>query len=126
MPAPTGGGDRGAPQPPDPGRGAELAADLYLPAKPGPHPILVSYYPYHKDDIIGAAYEYSNRYFASRGYGTLLVDFRGLGSSTGMAREAMHEEEATDGVAIIDWTAEQPWCNGQSGCGDCHMGASLL
>ena len=95
--------------------GAELAADLYLPAKPGPHPVLVSYYPYHKDDIIGAAYEYANRYFASRGYGTLLVDFRGLGSSTGTAREAMHEEEATDGVAIIDWTADQPWCNGQIG-----------
>ncbi len=98
-----------------PVEGAELAADLYLPATPGPHPILVSYYPYHKDDVIGAAYEYSNRYFASRGYGTMLVDFRGLGGSTGMAREAMHESEAGDGVAIIDWTAGQPWSNGRIG-----------
>ena len=99
--------------------GAELAADLYLPATAGPHPILVSYYPYHKDDIIRAAYEYSNGYFASRGYGTMLVDFRGLGSSTGLAREAMHEEEPTTASPSSIGPPINPGATAASECGGC-------
>ena len=34
--------------------GVRLAGDLYLPDAPGTYPVLVSYYPYHKDDLIGA------------------------------------------------------------------------
>src|SRR5262245_23125502 len=61
--------------------GVSLAADLYSPDGPGPFPTLVSYYPYHKDDLIGASFEYPRRYFTERGYANLLVDFRGLGNS---------------------------------------------
>jgi hypothetical protein len=28
----------------------------------------MSFYPYHKDDMIGASFESSRRYFAERGY----------------------------------------------------------
>jgi predicted acyl esterase len=34
--------------------GANLSADLYRPAGKGPFPTLMSFYPYHKDDFIGA------------------------------------------------------------------------
>jgi uncharacterized protein len=95
--------------------GVELAADLYLPSGSGRHPVLVSYYPYHKDDVIGAAYEYANRYFAENGYATLLVDFRGLGGSSGVARPAMDHSEGADGAAIVEWAARRPWCDGNVG-----------
>jgi predicted acyl esterase len=35
--------------------GTRLAGDLYRPAATGPVPVLVSYYPYRKDDIPAAA-----------------------------------------------------------------------
>lgn len=95
--------------------GSELAADLYLPDTPPPHPVLISYYPYHKDDVVGAAYEHANRYFAEHGYGSLLIDFRGLGSSSGVAQPAMDAGEAEDGAAIVAWAARQEWCNGNVG-----------
>ena len=41
------------------------------------------FYPYRKDDLIGASYEHSRRYLTERGYASLLVDFRGTGSSGG-------------------------------------------
>ncbi len=48
--------------------GATLAADLYRPDADGAFPALLSFYPYHKDDLIGAANEFPRRYFAARGY----------------------------------------------------------
>lgn len=95
--------------------GAALAADLRAPAAPGPHPTLVSYYPYRKDDVIGAAYEHANTFFAERGFATLLADFRGLGGSSGVAADAMDASEAADLRELLEWTAAQPWCDGHIG-----------
>ncbi len=95
--------------------GVSLAADLYRPDTPGRFPALVSYYPYHKDDLIGAFFEHPRRYFAERGYANLLVDFRGLGNSGGVVWDAMDPREATDGAEMVEWTAHQPWCDGNVG-----------
>ncbi len=95
--------------------GVSLAADLYLPEASGRFPALVSYYPYHKDGLIGSFFEHPRRYFAERGYANLLVDFRGLGNSDGVVWEAMDPREATDGAEVIEWTARQPWCDGNVG-----------
>lgn len=95
--------------------GVQLAADLFLPDGPGRVPCLVSYYPYHKDDLIGALFDHPNRYFAARGYASLLVDLRGLGSSEGAAWDVGDPREATDGAEIVEWAARQPWCDGNVG-----------
>jgi putative CocE/NonD family hydrolase len=95
--------------------GATLAADLRLPAAPGRYPALVSYYPYRKDDVIASGYEHANTYFAQHGYATLLVDFRGLGGSSGVAADAMDASEAADLAELLAWTAAQPWCDGNVG-----------
>lgn len=95
--------------------GVSLAADLYLPDAPGPFPTLASYYPYHKDDLIGASFEYPRRYFTERGYANLLVDFRGLGNSDGIVWDAMDPREASDGAEMVEWTARQSWCDGNVG-----------
>src|SRR5579871_1761613 len=96
--------------------GVELAADLMLPAGPGPFPILVSAYPYHKDDIAGAFNEYWRRRFAAEGYGTLLADSRGSGASSGSpAAAASAAGEGEDGFDTIEWAARQPWSTGPVG-----------
>jgi putative CocE/NonD family hydrolase len=95
--------------------GTTLAADLRLPAVPGRYPALVSYYPYRKDDVIASAYEHANTFFAGQGFATLLVDFRGLGGSSGVAADAMDASEAADLCELLAWTAGQPWCDGSLG-----------
>src|ERR1700757_3204338 len=77
--------------------GITLAADLHLPEAPGPHPTLISLYPYRKDDIIGSFAAYTRHWFAQRGYAHLLVDVRGYGGSEGHRAEAFHPlEESRD------------------------------
>ncbi len=95
--------------------GATLSADLYRPASKGPFPALISFYPYHKDDFVGAMNEEPRRYFAARGYAHLLVDFRGLGGSSGVAWPAMDRAEGRDGAEAVEWIARQPWCDGNVG-----------
>ena len=95
--------------------GVNLAADLFLPESARPVPCLVSYYPYHKDDLIGALFDHPNRYFAARGYASLLVDLRGLGNSEGAAWDVGDAREAADGAEIVEWAAVQSWCDGSVG-----------
>jgi putative CocE/NonD family hydrolase len=95
--------------------GVCLAGDLFLPDSPGPFPGLVSYYPYHKDDLIGALFDHPNRYFAARGYASVLVDLRGLGNSEGVAWDVGDPREANDGAEIVEWAASQSWCDGNVG-----------
>jgi putative CocE/NonD family hydrolase len=101
------------------GDGAFLAGDLWLPAGAGalsPVPAVVSLVPYHKDDFMAGVYERrANVYFAEHGYATLLADFRGLGSSSGVVWDAMHRSEADDGAALVEWAAAQDWCDGNVG-----------
>ena len=95
--------------------GVSLAADLYAPHGEGPFPTLISYYPYHKDDVIGAMLEYPRRYFVAHGYAHLLVDLRGLGNSAGVAWETLDPREAGDAAEIVEWAARQAWCDGNVG-----------
>src|SRR5438309_6685973 len=95
--------------------GVCLAGALFLPGGPGSVPGLVSYSPYHKDDLIGALFDHPNRYFAARGYVSVLVDLRGLGNSEGAAWDVGDPREATDGAEIVEWAAKQPWCDGNVG-----------
>ena len=95
--------------------GTTLRADLFRPEGVERCPVLVSYYPYHKDDLIGSFCEFPRRYFAERGYANLLVDFRGLGSSEGVAWHAMDAREDLDGAEVVEWAARQPWSDGNVG-----------
>src|SRR4051794_38356604 len=88
--------------------GVSLAADLYLPDAPGRHPALVSFYPYRKDDLIGASAEHARTYLTERGYASLLVDFRGTGSSEGDCHVTFDTvREGADGAQVVEWAAGQ-------------------
>jgi putative CocE/NonD family hydrolase len=96
--------------------GVSLAADLYLPDAPGRYPALVSFYPYRKDDLIGASSEHSRTYLTERGYASLLVDFRGTGSSGGDCPVTFDTpREGADGAQVVEWAAGQEWCDGNVG-----------
>lgn len=107
--------------------GAELSVDVYLPDGDGPFPTLVSPTPYRKDDYIGAAWRHVVSTFVARGYAHVVADFRGLGSSSGAAAEAMSPTEGADGAALVEWSAAQPWSTGSVGMyGISYGGISAL
>ena len=54
-------------------------------------------------------------HFADAGYAAIRVDMRGSGDSEGVMLDEYSEQEMTDGVDVIAWIAEQPWCDGNVG-----------
>ena len=99
--------------------GARLAARLFLPARAAdgtrPAGVVLEYLPYRKrdgyryrDDVAGAA-------LAKAGIGFLRVDIRGTGDSDGAIVDEYLSPEQADCLAVIAWTARQPWCNGHVG-----------
>ncbi|HEX5402287.1 MAG TPA: CocE/NonD family hydrolase [Pseudonocardiaceae bacterium] len=101
-----------------------LSGDLYLPVCAEPVPALVSLLPYRKDALGGIGGAASLHWFAARGFASLLVDFRGTGSSDGLPRPPFDPGEADDGVAAIEWAARQPWCTGAVGMWGHSYGAT--
>ena len=88
--------------------GVGLATDVYLPAGPGPFPTVLVRTPYHRRGHLGAA-----RPFIERGYAYVVQDCRGKYDSEGSFTPLI--DEARDGKAALDWTADQTWCNGRIG-----------
>jgi putative CocE/NonD family hydrolase len=96
--------------------GTRLSGDLYLPDGHAPGPVLVSYYPYRTDDIIGSLFEHTRIGLARRGYPTLFVDMAGTGASGGSYGESFDlPREGRDCAEIIEWAARQDWCDGTVG-----------
>ncbi|MEN3280299.1 MAG: uncharacterized protein V7607_1439 [Solirubrobacteraceae bacterium] len=102
---------------------AALAADVYLPKGASECPTLVTLLPYHKDGPAGIGAWQAHQYFASRGYACVIVDFRGLAGSSGVARRPFDPGEADDGAAAIAWAADQPWSSGAVGMWGASYGA---
>lgn len=92
-----------------------LAADLYRPVTDRPVPLLLTVLPYRKDFVAGVAHDGPARWFAERGYASLLVDLAGTGSSDGERRPEFDPGDGDDAVAAIDWATGQPWCDGSVG-----------
>ncbi len=96
--------------------GVELAANLYLPAEPGPHPALLQYTPYLKDGMGGrGVIEVGQLALARRGFACVSLDFRGYGESDGVPQPAFAPAEKFDGHDALEWIATQPWCTGRTG-----------
>jgi len=97
--------------------GIRLAADLWLPAARGRHPVLLVRTPYMKT---GFSLSEWGAYFATRGYAVVVQDTRGRGDSEG--RFDAFVQEGRDGYDTIEWLARQPWSNGRVGM----LGVSYL
>ena len=97
--------------------GVRLAADAYLPASETARqgydrfPAVVDYIPYRKDDF-DPQHNTEYLYLARHGYAAVRVDIRGTGASEGVSTDEYTLQEQRDGVAVVEWLAQQPWCDG--------------
>lgn len=121
--------------------GVKLAVDVYRPDAPGAFPGLFTISVYGKDtqtfdtppqEFGGSLFEASietgdPEFYVSRGYCFVIGDYRGIGSSEGEMPGMFSKYEGEDGYDIIEWMAEQPWCNGNiGGTGTCYFGFTQL
>lgn len=97
--------------------GVRLAARLWKPASAEQHPVpaILEYIPYRKRDDTRHRDEQIHPYLAANGYAAIRVDMRGSGDSEGLLLDEYLPIEQQDGVAVVGWLAEQPWCTGNVG-----------
>lgn len=100
--------------------GVRLAARIWIPenaiaaaTSPGPVPAVLEYVPYRKNDATSIGDRTRHYYLAGHGYAALRVDIRGSGESEGLLQDEYHAQEFSDCVEVINWIANQPWCDGQ-------------
>ncbi len=87
--------------------GVRLNGTVFRPTgQKAPLPVIFTLTPYISDT-------YQNRasYFAQHGYVFVLVDVRGRGNSEGAFEP--FAQEPRDGHDIVEFLAQQPWCNGK-------------
>jgi predicted acyl esterase len=121
--------------------GVKLAVDVYRPDDPGKFPGLFTISVYGKSTQTfdtppqpfgGSVFEASiesgdPEFFVSRGYCMVIADYRGIGDSEGEMPGMFSKYEGEDGYDIIEWMAEQPWCDGNiGGVGICYFGFTQL
>ena len=97
--------------------GTRLAARIFLPedAESDPVPAVLEYIPYRKRDETRSRDDGSGTYVAGHGYAYVRVDLRGSGDSEGVLLDEYLEEEIQDGLDVLTWLGEQPWCDGGVG-----------
>jgi putative CocE/NonD family hydrolase len=104
--------------------GVKIAVDVHLPvdADPGEKfPAVLELTRYWRSAIDPAtgkvvrALSGIDRRFLARDYAIVKVDVRGSGASFGHRLEEYGPAEVRDGFQIVDWVAQQPWCNGHVG-----------
>jgi putative CocE/NonD family hydrolase len=91
--------------------GVILRADIFRPRGEGRFPVLVYRTPYGKD-AAQTAYKTFEKAVA-RGYAVVVQDVRGRYHSDGEFNP--YRNEARDGYDTIEWSARQPWSNGEVG-----------
>lgn len=89
--------------------GVILYADVYLPAKPGKYPVILTRTPYGLQRE-GVHHERMIK-FAQRGYVAIVQDVRGRYESEG--KWDPFRDEAEDGYDTIEWAASQDFSNGK-------------
>ncbi|WP_285671882.1 CocE/NonD family hydrolase, partial [Paralimibaculum aggregatum] len=95
--------------------GRRLAARAWRPAGQGPWPGILEYLPYRKRDGTAPRDAGTHPVFAAHGFACLRVDIAGTGDSDGAFDDEYSQQELSDGEAVLDWMAEQPWCTGRVG-----------
>jgi uncharacterized protein len=95
--------------------GTRLAARLWRPKTDDPVPVILEYLPYRKGDSMAARDEPLGAWFAGHGYAYARVDIRGTGDSDGLITDEYAPQEQDDGLEVIAWLADQPWCSGTVG-----------
>jgi uncharacterized protein len=92
--------------------GVRLSVDVYRPNRPGRFPAILEHIPYRKDDLRAIEDRSQNTFLVRAGFACVRLDVRGTGSSQGVAQDEYTAAEQRDGVDVVAWMAQQPWCTG--------------
>ncbi|MFC1932200.1 CocE/NonD family hydrolase [Chloroflexota bacterium] len=119
-----------------------LAVNVYRPDAEGKFPALFSMSPYGKElqELLlppqplekstvwdGNIEAGDTNDIVSRGYVHVIVDIRGTGYSEGEYVGINSKREGEDGYDLVEWAAQQPWCDGNVGMvGYSYMGETQL
>ncbi|MFC1868516.1 CocE/NonD family hydrolase [Thermodesulfobacteriota bacterium] len=109
--------------------GIRLAADIRRPDAQGKFPALLAMCPYSKEVQslplppqhrgsplwFGSLEAGDSEYFVSRGYVHVIADIRGTGYSEGEYWNMFSRKEQEDGYDLVEWLAQQDWCDGNVG-----------
>ena len=97
--------------------GTRLAFRAWLPdnADQTPVPAILEFLPYRKSDGTVVRDEITMAQTAAQGYACVRVDLRGCGESEGYFEDEYSAQELQDGYHVIEWIADQNWCNGNLG-----------
>jgi hypothetical protein len=102
--------------------GVRLDADIYRPAGPGPHPVLLLRQPYGRRIASTVVFAHP-AWYAEQGFLVVVQDVRGTGSSEGGFLP--YAAEAEDGFDAIAWAAALPGSSGAVGMyGFSYQGAA--
>ncbi|MFQ5861416.1 MAG: CocE/NonD family hydrolase, partial [Dehalococcoidia bacterium] len=112
--------------------GTKLATDIYRPYAPEQRfPALVSFSPYTRQlqqtvIPLGQNEAGITEFWVPRGYAHVIVDLRGSNDSGG-SWDFFGPTEQQDMYDVIEWVAEQPWCDGNVGMMGCsYFGMTQL
>jgi len=101
--------------------GTSIGVAVYAPEGSGRHPALLAASPYRYDNnVLPAGPQFLWRetgpidFYVKRGYAYVQMDVRGCGKSGGEF-EFLGPSEQTDLYDVVEWIAQQPWCNGRVG-----------
>ncbi|MBS0320174.1 MAG: CocE/NonD family hydrolase [Proteobacteria bacterium] len=99
--------------------GIDLLADVHRPAQPGRYPALIAASPYLRQiQNVGIPAGFveagASDFFVPRGYVHVIANLRGTGGSGGTF-SLMDARERRDLYELVEWTAAQPWCDGNVG-----------
>jgi predicted acyl esterase len=95
--------------------GTLLYARVWRPLTNEPVPAILEYLPYRLTDWTAPRDWQRHPWYAGHGYASVRVDVRGHGNSGGMPGDEYSATELADGVEVVNWLAEQPWCDGKVG-----------
>ncbi|GAA5155629.1 MULTISPECIES: CocE/NonD family hydrolase [Amycolatopsis] len=97
--------------------GTRLAARIWRPVCSDDQPVpgILEYIPYRKRDLTAGRDSIHHPYLAGHGYACVRVDIRGTGESEGVLVDEYLEQEQRDAEDVLEWIANQPWCDGKTG-----------
>jgi len=98
--------------------GTSLDSDQYIPDTGCPCPVILIQTPYRKSGSVAEA----NPYFPAHGYGEIVVDVRGTGSSEGFW-DSFGKLEQSDGAELARYASHVPFGNGVVGLAGTSYGA---
>ncbi|MDX1710163.1 MAG: CocE/NonD family hydrolase [Rhodovibrionaceae bacterium] len=95
--------------------GCRLAVRIWRPvdADANPVPAIFEYLPYRKRDLTATRDVQMHAYWAGHGYAGVRVDIRGSGESDGVLTDEYLQQELDDGIEVLEWLEQQPWCTGE-------------